>query len=164
MEKIDLPFIKQHAGRNNTFLTGRFDGLSLYTALQPIFSIAHKRVVGYEALLRVKNRESQWINPAPLFEKSSDSFSDVHLDRLCRYIHVNNFLNLKDEVNWLFLNVSPVTMTHAQTYGPFFRDLIESFDFPACRIVIEVVEHPFDDSDFLKETVSFYKTWDASLP
>lgn len=67
--RIDLPFIKQYASRKNSFLTGRFNDLSLYTALQPIFSIAHKRVVGYEALLRVKNRESQWISPAPLFEK-----------------------------------------------------------------------------------------------
>jgi EAL domain-containing protein (putative c-di-GMP-specific phosphodiesterase class I) len=155
--RIDLPFIKQYAKRKNLFLTGRFDDLSLYTALQPIFSIAHKRVVGYEALLRVKNSESQWISPAPLFEKTGNPFADVHLDRLCRYIHLNNFLNLKDDINWLFLNVSPVTMSNAKTYGPFFRDLIESFHFPAHRIVIEVVEHPFDDNDFLTETVSFYK-------
>jgi EAL domain-containing protein (putative c-di-GMP-specific phosphodiesterase class I) len=155
--RIDLPFIKQYTERKNSFLTGRMDGLKLYTALQPVFSIAHKRVVGYEALLRVKNSESQWISPAPLFEKSENPFADVHLDRLCRYIHLNNFLNLKDEINWLFLNVSPVTIGNAQKYGPFFKSVIESFDFPAHRIVIEIVEYPIGDNDCLKETVDFYK-------
>ncbi|OGR10737.1 MAG: hypothetical protein A2097_02840 [Desulfobacula sp. GWF2_41_7] len=154
---LDLPFITQWATKKGNYLTGSFDGLNLYTALQPIFSLAHKRVVGYEALLRVKNRESQWISPAPLFENGKSPSETIHLDRLCRYIHLNNFLNMNDDINWLFLNVSPTTIVNAQSYGAFFKDLIESFGFPAHRIVIEVVEQPIEDNDLLIDTVNFYK-------
>lgn len=154
---LDLPFIRQWAAKKNNYLTGSFDGLNLYTALQPIFSLAHKRVVGYEALLRVKDQDSQWISPAPLFENGSHASKIIHLDRLCRYIHLNNFLNMNDDINWIFLNVSPTTIVNAKSYGEFFKDLIESFDFPAHRIVIEVVEQPIEDNDLLIETVNYYK-------
>lgn len=155
--KIDVPFIQQTTEQHHSFLNGKIDDLTLFTALQPIFSIAHKRVVGYEALLRVQNAKKEWISPAPLFEKSQDPFSGVHLDRLCRYIHVNNFLNMNDDMNWLFLNVSPETIINAPQFGSFFKEMIDSFNFPAHRIVIEVVEHPIADNDFLMETIEFYK-------
>ena len=68
-----------------------------------------------------------------------------------------NFQALKDPVNWLFLNVSPETVVHAQTFGPFFNDLIESCRFPAHRVVIEVVEQPIEDNERLLGTIEFYK-------
>lgn len=155
--KLDLPFIQQGAGKNGRFLTGRMDNLSLYTALQPIFSLAHKRIVGHEALLRVQDPESNWITPALLFDTEKRGADLVHLDRLCRYIHIHNFLTTGDDLNWLFLNVSPKTIISGKKYGPFFKELLERFDFPAHRIVIEVVEQPIEDNDLLLETVNYYK-------
>jgi len=58
-----LSRIAQWENRKNIFLTGHIDHLNLYTALQPIFSIAHKRIAGYEALLSVKDAARNRISP-----------------------------------------------------------------------------------------------------
>ena len=42
------PMLKREGDR----WTADFRGLTLRTALQPIYSISHKRIVGYEALIR----------------------------------------------------------------------------------------------------------------
>ncbi len=114
-------------------------------------------MVGHEALVRVKDKTNTPVSPAALFEKERSAADTIHLDRLCRYIHLHNYRILKDEINWLFLNVSPQTISSGKAYGSYFSDLLEAFDFPAHRIVIEVVEHPIEDNDLLMETIGYYK-------
>ncbi|MBF0573026.1 MAG: EAL domain-containing protein [Desulfamplus sp.] len=155
---LNLPFIMESADKNNKFLTGKIYDLRLYTALQPIYSVAHKRVVGYEALVRAKNRDNEFINPSSLFNMSRSSWDQIFLDRLCRYIHINNFLAIDDPLNWLFLNVSPQTILNGKAYGSYFKELLELFNFPAHRIVIEVVEQPIEDNRLLIETINYYKS------
>ena len=157
-KKLDLSFIRQWADRHGRLLTGKMDHLRLYTALQPIYSLAHKRVVGYEALLRAKNDQNIWVSPGSLFDARKEEMQQIHLDRLCRYIHINNFICAGDTDNWLFLNVSAPTITSGKKYGAYFEDLIHELDFPAHRIVIEVVEQPTDNNDRLMETVVYYKS------
>lgn len=156
--QLNLSFIRDWAEPNGLFLTGRIDGLTLFTALQPIYSLAHKRVVGYEALVRVKDRQNSPLNPASLFDRDTPPADLIHLDRLCRYLHIHNFKILKDEINWLFLNVSPRTIISGKTYGAYFNELLEALDFPAHRVVIEVVEYPIGDNDLLMETIAYYKS------
>ena len=48
--------------------TADYQGLTLRTALQPIFSISHKRVVGYEALIRAFDTDNAAVLPLHLFE------------------------------------------------------------------------------------------------
>jgi len=155
--QLDLPFIRQWAKQRTPFLTGEINNLNLSTALQPIYSLAHKRVVGHEALVRVKDKHNIPISPAVLFEKERSAADTILLDRLCRYIHLHNYRILKDKINWLFLNASPKTISNGKAYGTYFSDLLEAFDFPAHRIVIEVVEHPIEDNDLLLETIDYYK-------
>ncbi len=155
---LNLPFIHQCTYRHKKMLTGTIKNLTLYTALQPIYSLAHKRIVGYEALVRAKNRDKEWINPVSLFNTSKSDVEQIHLDRLCRYIHINNFLCINDSINWLFLNVSPETILKGRDYGSYFKELLETFDFPAHRIVIEVVEQPIEDNTLLAETINYYKS------
>ncbi|WP_022665018.1 EAL domain-containing protein [Desulfospira joergensenii] len=157
--RLDLPFIREWAVKKRPYLTGQMNGLDLYTALQPIFSLAHKRVVGHEALVRVKDTvKDRWVSPVSLFDTNKGSAELIHLDRLCRYIHINNFKSLDNPVNWLFLNVSPTTIINGMEYGSYFRELLELFDFPPHRIVIEVVEHPISDNYLLMENIEFYKS------
>ena len=160
MEKdicLDPAFIEQWVSKDMTGrLTGRFKEFTLHTALQPIYSLAHKRAVGYEALLRVQDQD-RWVSPAQLFDGCGTPFENISLDRLSRYLHLNNFTAFDDDINWLFLNVSPQTIANAHRYGPFFEDLIRKAGFPAHRIVIEVVEEPISDNNLLVETTQFYK-------
>jgi len=156
--QLNLSFIREWAEPNGGFLTGRIEGMRLFTALQPIYSLAHKRVVGYEALVRVKDRQNSPVDPASLFDRDNPPADLIHLDRLCRYLHVHNFKILEDEINWLFLNVSPRTIISGKTYGAYFNELLEALDFPAHRVVIEVVEYPIGDNDLLMETIAYYKS------
>lgn len=154
---LDFPFIHQHTDLCNGFLTGQMNDLKMLTALQPIYSLAHKRVVGYEALLRAKDKNNEWVSPGPLFEQAKTPFEQIFLDRLSRCIHLHNFKLANDPLNWLFLNVSPETIIQGKAYGSYFTDLLNTFDFPAHRVVIEVVEQPISDNDLLLNTIQYYK-------
>lgn len=137
---------------------GVMNGFSLHTAIQPIFSLAHKRIVGYEALARVKNHLNHFMNPSDLFRYDQNEQLTVFLDRLCRYVHINNFKTIKDDINWLFLNVSPQTVINGKKYGSYFDDLLANTQFPPYRIVIEIVENPTFETESLSETVAYYKS------
>ena len=134
-----------------------FQGLTLRTALQPIFSISHKRIVGYEALIRAFDNDNASVLPMHLFQLPASDPENVLLDRLCRYLHVQNFASLTDEVNWLFLNVSPRVVATGKQRDSFFGQLLQRTGFPPHRIVVEIVEQPTDDAELLRETVNYYK-------
>lgn len=137
--------------------TADFHGLTLRTALQPIYSISHKRVVGYEALIRAFDPDNAAVLPLHLFQLPSSDAENLLLDRLCRYLHIRNYSGIKDQLNWLFLNVSPQAVTSGRQADSFFGQLLEKTGLPPHRIVIEIVEQPTDDAEKLKETVAYYK-------
>ncbi|MGM0434097.1 MAG: EAL domain-containing protein [Pseudomonadota bacterium] len=137
---------------------GRYEGLVLRTALQPIFSISHKRIVGYEALIRAFDNDAAPVLPPQLFELAEDHPSNLLLDRLCRALHVRNFQSVADEINWLFLNVSPQCMASGMQSDAFFGRLLQNSGFPAHRVVVEIVEKPSDDPALLRRTVEYYRS------
>ncbi len=134
-----------------------FMGMDLRTAFQPIFSLSHKRIVGYEALVRPFDREGQAQSPGHLFQLPQSEQENILLDRVCRHLHMKNFKCLPDDINWLFINISPKTITKGLRYDSFFGKLLEHFNFPPHRVVIEVVEQPTSDSDSLAQAVDYYK-------
>ncbi len=137
--------------------SAHFKGLELRTAFQPIFSLSHKRIVGYEALVRPFDGEGRPQSPGQLFRLPQNEQEDIELDRICRHLHMKNFRCLPDDINWLFINVSPETIATGRRYDSFFGKLLDYFNFPAHRVVIEVVEQPTSDSDSLAQAVAYYK-------
>ena len=136
---------------------GLFGPYILDSAFQPIFSLAHKRIVGYEALLRPKGKDGVSVNPAMLFQKPMEPWDVVLLDRLCRYIHTKNFMKIGDDINWLFLNIAPYVMIHGTEYGAFFRNMLNDVGFPPHRVVVELVEEPEADSKALEAAINYYR-------
>jgi len=153
---LSLSYFTRTFFQNPNIMTN-YGNLTLNTALQPIYSLPHKRIIGYEALLRARDNQGINVNPAFLFSPSATDSQTIKLDRLSRYLHVHNFMTIKDKINWLFLNVSPQTIKNGKHYGPFFKELLEKYKFPPQRIVIEVVEHPIEDNLQLLDIVNFYK-------
>ncbi|MDX1597980.1 MAG: EAL domain-containing protein [Marinobacter sp.] len=137
--------------------TADYQGLTLRTALQPIYSISHKRVIGYEALVRAFDNDNAAVLPIHLFQLPTSNAENLLLDRLCRYLHIRNYTGFHDQLNWLFLNVSPQVVTSGTQADSFFGQLLKKTGLPAHRIVIEIVEQPTDDPDKLRETVAYYK-------
>lgn len=130
----------------------------LDSAFQPVFSLAHKRLVGMEALIRAADLQRLPVSPPELFSACSSVAELTSLDRMARFVHLRNFLALDDHVNWLFLNVHPEVVLHGKNYGSYFRELLERFDLPGHRVVVEIVEHPIKDAVLLQETVDYYKS------
>lgn len=153
----DLELLDPLLDRQDSIWTGCFHGLILKTALQPIFSISHKRVIGYEALIRAFDPDNASVPPFQLFDLPDTDQENVLLDRLCRLLHIRNYAAFPDDVNWLFLNVSPSVVASGYRYDSFFGELLRRSGLPPHRIVVEIVEQPTDDSDRLKETVEYYK-------
>ncbi|PRX31082.1 EAL domain-containing protein (putative c-di-GMP-specific phosphodiesterase class I) [Orenia metallireducens] len=156
-KNISVDYISKLVHYQEEQLVGYFNNYHLHTAVQPIFSLPHKRIVGYEALVRVKAIKERWVSPAELFNNKYTQVESILLDRLCRYLHVHNFSQVENDLNWLFLNVSPQTVINGNNYGEFFAELLDKTGFPPHRVVIEIVEYPISDNDLLLETIEFYR-------
>ena len=145
------------AAERDSFITEARGPLVLRTALQPIYSLAHQRIVGYEALLRAADSAGSPVPPGELFHGGLDPGDLLDLERKSHELHLRNFLGLGDDVNWLFLNVSPRTILEGSSrYYPLTR-AIESAEVPPRRIVIEVVEQPVDGEDELLEVIGRFR-------
>lgn len=141
----------------NGFIVGYFKGLTLTSHFQPIFSLTHKRPVGYEALLRAMNAEGELIPPLLVFNMSLTEVETIFLDRLCRYLHVRNFLTLADDTSWLFLNFNPMVTIKGKGYGVFFAELLKRYELPPYRIVVEILENSIQDKNLLIGATDYYR-------
>lgn len=153
----DLELLDPLLCQQDDHWTGLFHGLTLKTALQPIFSISHKRIIGYEALIRAFDTDNASVPPYQLFALPDSDQENVLLDRLCRMLHIRNYATFQDDVNWLFLNVSPQVVASGYRCDAFFGELLRRTGLPPHRIVVEIVEQPTDDSGLLRDTVGYYK-------
>ncbi len=134
-----------------------FKTLLLSSAFQPVFSLAHRRPVGYEALLRARNAQGNPVSPLEVFGMANAGPELTHLDRLCRTLHVCNFQTATSDDSWLFLNINPEVVVNGKTYGAFFAEMLEHYSFPAHRIVVEILEDAIHDESLLTEAVEYYR-------
>ncbi|WP_417531005.1 EAL domain-containing protein [Marinobacter lipolyticus] len=153
----DIDLLSPMLNQEGDSWTADYQGLTLKTALQPIYSLSHKRIIGYEALVRPFDTDNAAVLPIHLFQLPASNAENLLLDRLCRYLHIRNYTGFHDQLNWLFLNVSPQVVTSGTQADSFFGQLLKKTGLPPHRIVIEIVEQPTDDADKLRETVAYYK-------
>jgi EAL domain-containing protein (putative c-di-GMP-specific phosphodiesterase class I) len=138
-------------------VTGEFSGLTLQSVFQPIFSPAHCRAVGYEALVRAQGLSNQPVSPLELFKLPRNENEDFLLDCVCRSIHLSNFVAQQHQHGWLFLNVNPGAVLEGNRYTAFFRDLLAKNQFPANRVVIEILEGNARDEQVLARSIDYYR-------
>ena len=145
--KLDVFVVDADDGRRREY--------SLTTNFQPIFSLAHRRPVGYEALIRGTDSGGKVYLPAELLAQAPAGVARMQLDRQCRALHVRSFRRLRDEVSWLFLNVDPHIAVQGHRFGSFAQMLEESGLSPH-RVAVELIETPFDDQKRLVNAVEHY--------
>ena len=136
---------------------GTFGNLKLGTHFQPIISLAHRRIVGFEALLRATGSDGKKLDPYEAFSYASNESETVLLDRLSRAVHLRNFVRQQFEPSWLFLNVNPHVIVEGKHYGAFFKELLDHDCFPPHRIVVEILEAALVDEDRLSDAVNYYR-------
>jgi EAL domain-containing protein (putative c-di-GMP-specific phosphodiesterase class I) len=83
--------------------------------------------------------------------------STVFLDRLLRMLHLANFSAPAYESAWLFLNISPAAVVNGRASGPFFKELLQAFEMPPQRVVVEITENETPDERVLQEATLYYK-------
>jgi len=129
----------------------------LRSHFQPIFSLAHRRPVGYEGLVRVTREGGENVAPLDLLRGTPHGEARTALDRRCRSLHVRNFQRLGATHSWLFLNVDPYVAAEGRKFGAFFAQMLESSGFPAHRVAIELVETPHEDEESLCAAIEYYR-------
>lgn len=126
-------------------------GLRLRSAFQPIYSLAHGRAVGHEALLRAEDGAGRPV-PAPVALRGNGSFAHRLLaDRSARLIHALNFAEAAPAAHWLFLNLQPQILASVpiERHTGFQQRLRERTGLAPHQIVLEVIEQAVpEDVDF----------------
>ena len=134
-----------------------YAGLTLGTAYQPIFSPAHRRMVGAEALLRAHRSDGTAVSPLEVFALPRSDSETVYLDRLTRLLNVRNFVAQEAGTGWLFLNINPVVVVAGRRYGTFSHGLFERCGLSPHRVVIEILESSVHNEADLAEAVGYYR-------
>ena len=125
-----------------------YDFSSVY---QPILSPTHRKLVGYEALVRVrKNNES--ISPFTLFEQAEKNNQTPELDRHLLQLHLDNFAASSQAV-WLFLNINPGTCIHPEASLEKLALQCQRSGIDPEKVVLELVETASDNPAALLEFI-----------
>lgn len=154
--RLTLSDIQPHLNSEAPCTTADWQNYQLSSHFQPIYSLVHRRAIGYEALVRV-HQDGQGISPMQLFSEPQSDAEQIRLDRLCRMLHVANYQRLQQQPLWLFLNSQPKAFVHGRRYGPFFAELLQRYQIPPQQIVLEILETEIDDPALLYDAVSFFR-------
>ena len=126
-----------------------YESLCLRSVFQPIFSIAHRKAVGYEGLVRVADVSGNPVTPQELMRKNTASDQQLILDRTCRLLHACNFSQHPANDAWLFLNLNSQCLISERPDIGFMQTLMRESDLPSRRIVIEILESEIDKYIYL---------------
>ncbi len=122
-------------------VVGRFATLQLTSAFQPVVSCRDAACsIGHEGLLRVHTGDGRPVAPRAALRAPASPSAMVHLDRLCRMVHMLNYLaQMRTQPATLFLNVGTrhlVSASHDQ--GWYFEHMLHGCGLMPQHIVIDV--------------------------
>jgi EAL domain-containing protein (putative c-di-GMP-specific phosphodiesterase class I) len=129
----------------------------LTSAFQPIFSVAHRKAVGYEGLVRAHDVSGQPVSPLELFKTPTSNKQHLELDRTCRLMHARNFSAQQEHESWLFLNLNSQCLVSERPDAGFMRNLMQQTQLSARRIVIEILESEIDDKVYLNQLIEHFR-------
>jgi len=130
----------------------RYRGYELSSSYQPIYSFPHRRPVGHEALLRVRDAQGRELPPLPFFAGLAGFDEQLTADRLCRLLHAHNFARQLPAEGWLFLNIHPAVFVHGSLRDEMLQGSVaamKALGLPMQQLVFEVTEEVMArDEDF----------------
>ncbi|WP_426415573.1 sensor domain-containing phosphodiesterase [Aestuariirhabdus sp. LZHN29] len=133
-----------------------YRGLSLQSHFQPIVSLSHQRVIGYEALVR-SSANARSVPPVQLFQLASSLNEELQLDSQVRALHLQNYAAQSSHGQWLFINVNPETATQDLANPHHLWSQLAECGLRPQQVVIEILEKRFRDEGLLHDVVAFYK-------
>lgn len=138
-QSLSTPPLFLNGGR----VESRFGGLRLATEFHPIrWALTPSIVVGHDATLQAFQPETSETTAIKVFH-TPDVDGVINRDRLCRTIHMLNYLPIAHEDGYLFLHVHPRHVLGVkQDHGAYFEEVIFRCGLSPRRVVISVTLAP----------------------
>ena len=148
------------AGRGESL---QWEGFTLWTHFQPVYSVRLGACAGFEALIRAADMDGAAIRPEQLFESTHAKGDGVLLDWICRALHLRNFATVDPGDRKLFINVHPEAAMGDSGCAREFADLIRYYGVAPKRVCVEILESGCADEGLLREAVKGYRELGASI-
>ena len=148
------------AGRGESL---QWQGVTLWTNFQPIYSVVRAGCFGYEALIRAADGNGAAIRPERLFSSIAAAGNANLLDWICRALHLRNFATIDPGNRTLFLNVHPESAVRDSACAGDFADLIRYYGLVPKRVCVEILESSCADEGLLREAVACYRSLGATI-
>jgi EAL domain-containing protein (putative c-di-GMP-specific phosphodiesterase class I) len=134
-----------------------FNTLTLSSQYQPIFSLADKCAIGYEALVVGTNLSGHEFRADTVFALSANDDEELFLDWLSRALHLRNFSNMGAARGLLFLNAYPAAAVEDPHHPEVFARMINFYNVSPEDVVVEILETGVDDEVQLSDAAKLYR-------
>jgi EAL domain-containing protein (putative c-di-GMP-specific phosphodiesterase class I) len=132
--------------------TVRYGGYTIFSVFQPVFSVSHRRAIGYHASLRARDATREHVPSHEVFVQAARQGDLLELGRLAESLHLNNFRALEKKDEWLFLSLTPVALTDT-SYGDALVASLKTLGLAPQRVVLEVPEQAGGETKRFTEIV-----------
>ena len=127
-----------------------YTGFELY--LQPIVDAASGRILGAEALSRIRDVEGNIIPPGifiPIAENSGriNELGELVFEHTCKFIKESNFE--KAGFDWINVNLSPAQFIRTDL-AERYSAIVEKYGIDPARVHLEITEQAMIDDSFLQ--------------
>jgi EAL domain-containing protein (putative c-di-GMP-specific phosphodiesterase class I) len=139
-----------------------WEGVTLRTRFQPIYSASRATCVGYEALARAADPIGRGLATESVFGVVAGQ-RRIFLDRICRALHLRNFATVDPGQGTLFVNVRPEAAVSDARCTSEYASLIRYYGLVPKRICMEIVESDCEDEAMLSDAVHAYRSMGASI-
>ena len=134
------------------------DSITIY--FQPIVSVRHAKIIGFEALTRAFDENGDMLSPVFLFNEAKKENLSFELDRYVRRKALLTFQKhyQKDSSLLLFLNFESHLLDNDLDFSKFaFCDIVKELHIPSKNVVLEIKENEVRNNTNLKCFCDHYK-------
>ena len=141
----------------------QWQGLSLATHFQPIYSVHKAGCVGFEALVRAHDADGVPVRADKLFARAFADGDGNLLDWVCRALHLRRFATVDPGDRTLYLNVHPEAVVKDARSTRELADLVRFYGLVPDRVCVEILESSCADEGLLREAVGAYRALGATI-
>lgn len=141
----------------------QWQGMTLTTHFQPIYSVSTAAAIGFEALVRAQDVHGDPLRPDRLFATAAEQGDAILLDWICRALHLRRFATVDPGDRMLFVNVNPEAAVREAKAPREFADLVRFYGLTPDRVCIEILEAGCSDEGVLRDAVKGYRALGARI-
>ncbi len=129
------------------------DGFELY--LQPIVDASTGKVIGAEALSRIKDLEGRIMPPGlfiPIAEQNGriNKLGEIVFDRTCKFIAENGLESMG--IEWINVNLSPTQFIRTNL-AEKYSSIADKYGIDPGKVHLEITEGSMIDDNFLQKQI-----------